>query len=53
MTARGKRAVWGAHASNAASLRVAEKLGFQQAQHIWTARRPADEDDAIPDREGS
>lgn len=53
MAARGKRAVWGAHDTNAASLRVAEKLGFQQAQHIWTARRRTDEDDAIPHGEGS
>ncbi len=42
MAARGKRAVWGAHDSNAASLRVAEKLGFQEAQRIWTASRQAD-----------
>jgi GNAT superfamily N-acetyltransferase len=41
MVKRGRRAVWGAHASNRASLRAAAKLGFDEVARFSTFRAPA------------
>lgn len=40
MLTRGKRAVWGAHASNHASLAAAVRLGFERVGSFWTFRPP-------------
>ncbi len=49
MKQRGKTAVWGALTSNAASINLARRLGFVQADTLWVLARRAAEQPAAAD----